>query len=31
MPQIHLREPGFTYSAVDHLQKRKKEFKNLKK
>ena len=27
MPEMHLRQPGF----VDHLQKTRKEFKNLKK
>ena len=32
MPETHLRQPGFTYSAlVDHLQKTKKEYKSLKK
>ena len=31
MPEIHLRQPGFNYSPADHLLKRKKEFKNLKK
>ena len=31
MPEIHLKQPGFTYSALDHLLKTKKEFKNLKK
>ena len=33
MPEIHLRQPEFTYSACDHLQKKitKKEYKNLKK
>ena len=32
MPETHLRQPGFTYSAlVDHLQKKKKEYKSLKK
>ena len=32
MPEMHLRQPGFTDSAlVDHLQKAKKEYKSLKK
>ena len=31
MPKMHLRQHGFTYSAVEHLQKTKKEYKNLKK
>ena len=37
MPEMHLRQPtaldksGFTYSAWSHLQKIKKEYKNLKK
>ena len=31
MPEMHLKQPGFTYSACDHLLKTKKEFKNLKK
>ena len=31
MPEMHLRQPGFTYSACGHLQKKKKEYKNLKK
>ena len=31
MPEMHLKQPGFTYSVVDHLLKIKKEFKNLKK
>ena len=30
MPEMHLRQPGFTYSIYD-LLKTKKEFKNLKK
>ena len=29
MPEIHLKHPGFTYSACVHLQKTKKELKNL--
>ena len=29
-PKMHLRQPGFTYSACRHLQKTKKESKNLK-
>ena len=28
MPEMHLRQPGFAYSACDHLLKLKKEFKN---
>ena len=31
MPEIHLKQPQFAYSAVDHLLKTKKESKNLKK
>ena len=31
MPEMHLRQSGFKYSTVDHLQKTKKEYKNLKK
>ena len=31
MPEMPLKEAGFTYSAYDHLLKTKKEFKNLKK
>ena len=32
MPKMHLRQPGFLYSAcVDQLKKTKKEPKNLKK
>ena len=31
MPEMHLRQPGFTYSACGHLLKIKKEFKNLRK
>ena len=32
MPKMHLRQPGFLYSAcVDQLKKTKKESKNLKK
>ena len=27
MPQIHLKQPGFTYSACDHLLEINKEFK----
>ena len=30
-PEMHLKQPGFTYSVVDHLLKTKKEFKNSKK
>ena len=29
-PEVHLRQPGFLYSAEDHLLKTKKEYKNLK-
>ena len=29
MPEIHLKQPGFTYSACGHLQKTKKELKSL--
>ena len=28
MPEMHLKQPGFTYSACDRLLKIKKEFKN---
>ena len=31
MPEMHLIQPQFTYSAVDHLQKIKKEYKSLNK
>ena len=35
MPEIHLKQPGFTYSACGpfkgRIQKTKEEFKNLKK
>ena len=31
MPEMHLRQPGFTYVLVDHIQKAKKEYKNSKK
>ena len=31
MPEIHLKKPGFSYSACGQLLKTKKEFKNLKK
>ena len=31
MPEIHLRQAKFTYSAVDHLLSMNKEFKSLKK
>ena len=30
MPEMHLRQPGFSYSAFS-LQKTKKEYKNLSK
>ena len=31
MPEMHLRQPGFTYSACGPFTKNKEEFKNLKK
>ena len=31
MPEIHLKQPGFTYSACGLFTKNKNEFKNLKK
>ena len=31
MPEMHLRQPKFVYSACGTLLKIKKEFKNLKK
>ena len=31
MPEMHLRQPGFTYSACGPSKKIKKELKNLKK
>ena len=31
MSDIHLRQPGFTYSAVAHLQIVKKEYNKLRK
>ena len=31
MSEMHLRQPGFTYSLVEHLLKAKKEHKDLKK
>ena len=31
MPEMHLRQLGFTYSACGRLLKINKEFKNLKK
>ena len=31
MPEMHLRQPGFTYRASGPFTKIKKEFKNLKK
>ena len=31
MLEMHLRQPGFTYSVVNHLLKTMKEFKKLKK
>ena len=30
MPEMHLKYPGFTYSACGQFTKIKKEFKNLK-
>ena len=29
MPEMHLKQPGFTYSACDPFTKIKKEFKSL--
>ena len=31
MPEMHLKQPGFTYSACGPFTKKKKEFRNLKK
>ena len=31
MPGLHLKQHGFTYSACGTFNKKKKEFKNLKK
>ena len=31
IPEIHFRQPGFTYNVVDQLQKVKKEYKRLNK
>ena len=31
MPEMHLKQPRFTYVLVVHLLKTKKEFKNVKK
>ena len=31
MPEMHLRQPGFSYSACGPFTRNKKEFKNLKK
>ena len=31
MPEMHLKQPGFTYSACGPFTKTKEEFKNLKK
>ena len=31
MSEMHLKQPGFTYSTQYHLQKTKKKLKNLKK
>ena len=30
-PEMHLRQPGFTYSTCEAFTKTKKEYKNLKK
>ena len=31
MPEMHLKQPGFTYSACGPFTKKKKEYKSLKK
>ena len=31
MPEMHLRQPEFTYSALEHLLRIKKEYKSLNK
>ena len=31
MPEMHLRQPGFTYSACGPFTKTRKKYKNLKK
>ena len=31
MPEMHLRQPQFTYSACGRFTKKKKEYKSLKK
>ena len=31
MPEMHLKQPGFTYSACGTFTKNTEEFKNLKK
>ena len=31
MPEMHLRQPGFTYSACASVTKNKQKIKNLKK
>ena len=31
MPEMHLRQPGFTYSAYRPFTKKKKEYKSLNK
>ena len=31
MPKIHLKQPGFTYSACGLFTKKKQEYKKLKK
>ena len=31
MPEMHLRQPGFPYSALEHLLRIKNEYKSLNK
>ena len=31
MPEMHLRQPGFTYSACEPFTRNKERYKNLKK
>ena len=31
MPEMHLKQPGFTYSACGPFNKKKEEYKSLKK
>ena len=31
MPEMHLKQSGFSYSALDRLLKTKKEFKSLRR